>query len=256
MLIDQIAPTPWDDRRDLIIPGDEPATIAFCIKHFVTTAQKAIEKHDHFFVALSGGTTPKAMFAEITKPPYSEAIDWSKVHLFWSDERSVPPDHPDSNYKMAMDSGFASLPIPEKNIHRMKAEKDILEAAQVYEKEIRKTLHHHPFDLVMLGMGEDGHTASLFPHTEALEITGRLAVANHVPQKNTHRMTLTFECINQARNIAIYVLGPKKKHVIAEVLSSPPQFANLPAQRVGTPTHKALWITDKETGSLLKGNIN
>jgi 6-phosphogluconolactonase len=217
----------------------------------VEAAQQAVADHGYFYAALSGGSTPKALFELMCQPPFQTQVDWSRVHLFWSDERSVPPDHPDSNYRMALEAGLKRMPIPLFQIHRMHAENAIEENAQAYEEEIRATLGSRPFDLIMLGMGDDGHTASLFPRTEALRVTGRLVVANRVPQKETWRMTFTFECINQAHQAVVYVLGASKKQMLATVLRSPDQFELLPAQRVGTPARPALWVADAAAASLL-----
>ena len=128
------------------------------------------------------------------------------------------------------------MPIPQEQIHRMQAEKDIEANALAYEKTIQSVLKGRPFDLVMLGMGEDGHTASLFPHSKALHETKRLVVANYLSNKDTWRMTFTFTCINQASHIALYVLGAGKKYILAEVLTSADQFERLPSQHVGTPS--------------------
>src|SRR6185369_8606463 len=194
-------------NAELLVPGDYDATLHFCVEHFINTCRDAIQDHGQFFVALSGGSTPKAIYELLCQPPYSSEIEWSKIHLFWSDERSVPPTSPDSNYHMAMKAGFEKMLFVPEHIHRMVAETDIEKHALQYEKKILKTLQGQSFDLIMLGMGEDGHTASLFPETEALKAKGRLVVANHVPQKETWRMTLTFDCINDAANTVFYVMG-------------------------------------------------
>lgn len=233
-----------DNRRELVIPGETETTLNYCTEHFIFLAKSAIQDHGSFFVALSGGSTPKAIFELLTTAPFNQMVDWDKVHLFWSDERAVGPEHTDSNFHMAMHAGLGKMPIPENQIHRMQAEKNIEENALAYEQEIKDTLKGRPFDLVMLGMGEDGHTASLFPHTEGLKAQNRLVIANYIPEKKTWRMSLTFDCINQAENIAIYVLGASKKSILAEVLLSPDQFDHFPIQKVGTPTHHALWIVD------------
>jgi 6-phosphogluconolactonase len=239
----------WDDRRDFLIPGDKTATIDVCIRHFISSYDKAIQEHGAFFVALSGGSTPNAVYQKLTSDPFSEKIDWSKVWLFWGDERSVPPTDPENNYRMAMDAGFNKVPIPHEQIIRMRAEENIEENALDYEKTLKKILKEHPFDLVILGMGEDGHTASLFPQTEALKAKERLVVANFVPQKNTWRMTLTFEAINAAQNIAIYVIGASKKETVKQIFKSEAQFERYPIQLIGTRGHKALWILDQEAAS-------
>lgn len=148
----------------LTVPGDKDATLHYAASHFVAIARDAIEDHGFFAVALSGGSTPKAIYELICQPGLSEEIEWEKVHLFWSDERSVFPDDPESNYRMAMEAGFANMPLLPQHIHRMVAEKDIEAQAHHYETTMRRVLDDQALDLVMLGMGEDGHTASLFPN--------------------------------------------------------------------------------------------
>ncbi len=244
----------WDSRRDLVIPGDQHATILFCVDHWMSVCQRAIADHGAFYVALSGGSTPKAIFEKISSTPFSNLIQWSKVHLFWSDERAVAPTHPDSNYHMAMEAGLKNMPIPPEQIHRMPAEIKIEEGALAYQQVIHTVLKKQPFDLVMLGMGEDGHTASLFPYTSALQASNRLVVANWLPEKNIWRMTFTFDCINQATNICFYVIGASKKYRLAEILTSPEDRDRLPSQHVGTPEHHALWIVDEAASSELIKN--
>jgi 6-phosphogluconolactonase len=235
-------------NADLIVPGDYEATLHYCVEHFITTCRNAIEDHGQFFVALSGGSTPKALYETLCQPDYSDEIEWDKIHLFWSDERSVPPTSPDSNYHMALKAGFEKkIALPD-HIHRMVAEADIEKNAHAYEKEILKTLQNQRFDLVMLGMGEDGHTASLFPGTEGLKVQGRLVTANYIPQKDTWRMTLTYDCINDAAHTVFYVLGKSKAEMLARVLTTEP---TLPCQFVGLPDHPALWIADEAAASLI-----
>lgn len=251
MLIEKIQPRSWDDRRDFIVPGDYQKTLVFCVEHFVHLSKQSIKDHGTFYVALSGGSTPKAIFEHLTTAPYDQLVEWSKVHLFWSDERAVASDSLESNYHMAMQAGLKNMPIPKDQIHRMQAEEKIEENALAYEQEIAASLKGRPFDLVMLGMGEDGHTASLFPNTEGLKVQNRLVIANYLPEKKVWRMSLTYECINQASHIAIYVLGASKKSILAEVLLSPDQFERYPVQKVGTPSHHALWIADEEAAEEL-----
>ncbi len=233
-------------NAELIIPGDHTITIHFAVDHFINLARTAIQDHDAFYVALSGGSTPREIYETLVQAPYNTEIDWEKVHLFWSDERNVPPDHPDSNYRMAMKAAFDKLDIPPEHIHRMQAEKDLEKNAATYEKLIRKVLQGRSFDLVMLGMGEDGHTASLFPGTDALLSKGHLVVASTVPTKKSQRMTLTFECINSACNIVFYVLGSSKKEMLRTVFQTKP---TLPCQKVGTDANPALWIVDDEAAA-------
>jgi 6-phosphogluconolactonase len=238
----------WDSHRDLLIPGDTQITLVLCCEHWVSLCKSAIQEHAAFFVALSGGSTPKALFERLTAPPYNTRIDWSKVHLFWSDERAVPPDHPDSNYRMAMEAGLSSMGIPENQIHRMHAETQIEDNARLYEKTIKQVLKDHSFDLVMLGVGEDGHIASLFPGTQALHAPEeRSVIANYLPDKKIWRMTLTFSCINRARHSVVYVLGASKKSILKLLLAS--DDGRFPAQRVGTPGRPSLWIADEAAAS-------
>lgn len=230
----------YDQRRNLFIGKTEEEALSFAAEHWINTARKAIQQRGQFFVALSGGSTPKAIYQRIIQV---SDLDWSKVFLFWNDERAVPPDHPESNYGNAM-KYFSQLPIPSHQIFRMKAENNLVANAQEYEEKIRHYTGKHLFDLVMLGIGEDGHTASLFPDTDALSVNDRLVVANHVPQKNTDRMTVTFPCINESAHIAIYALGKNKKEIIPKILKAP-IVSEYPASKVGTPQNPALLVLDE-----------
>lgn len=242
----------YDDRRDMAIPGNHEATLNFCVNHFIATANESIDDDGFFSVALSGGSTPKEIFKGLALERNRHEVDWSRVLVFWSDERCVPPDDPDSNYRMAMDSGFVHLPIPLENIHRMKAENDPEEYAQYYEKVIDEKLSSKPFDLIMLGMGSDGHTASLFPETHGLHAPGRKVIANYIPKMGKWRMTMTYECINEAKKIAIYVLGEGKAATVKKIFNTKYDPDRLPIQKIGTPTNKALWIMDDGAAALIR----
>jgi 6-phosphogluconolactonase len=244
MLIETIKPRSLDESKNLIVPGDYQKTLIFCVEHFIALSKQALSDHGFFTVALSGGSTPKAIFEKLCSSPYKEQMNWNNIHIFFSDERALPPNDPNSNFHMAMQAGFNKMPIPNKQIHRMEAEVNIEKNALKYEETIHRVLGKRSFDLVMLGMGEDGHTASLFPFTEGLKVTDRLCIANYVPQKKCWRMTLTFSCINQSSNISIYVLGANKREMLAQVLFHPSQ-KTLPVEQVGTPQSKALWIADE-----------
>ncbi|MCP5506148.1 MAG: 6-phosphogluconolactonase [Chlamydiales bacterium] len=240
----------FDDRRDIAHPGDKEKTLNFAVEHFISCGKEAIRNHGFFAVALSGGSTPKAIFEKLSSSDHSNALDWKKVLLFWSDERSVPPTSSESNFRMAMDAGLKSLSIPHEHIFRMEAEENIEAHAKAYEQKVKEVLGLRPFDLIMLGMGEDGHTASLFPGTKALEEKTALVVANEVPQKKTWRMTFTFPLINRAKNTVIYVLGGSKAEMVKQVLKEthePPY----PVSCVGTKGNKALWILDDEAATTL-----
>lgn len=240
----------FDDRRYIAIAKDKTIAIDFAADHWITIAKESIQRHGAFYVALSGGSTPAAIFKTLaTQHLYS--IDWTKVFLFWSDERSVPPSDKDSNFHMSMESGLKSLPILPEHIFRMHAEEGP-QAAETYEQQILITIPEATFDLIMLGMGEDGHTASLFPHTEALQESDRLVVMNYVPEKTTWRMTFTYPLINRARNIVIYVLGNGKEDMVEKIFTGPTLLTQYPIQNVGTPTHRATWIMDVAAASRLE----
>lgn len=244
-----------DERRKLIVPGDHDTTLAYAVENWINIAQEAIEDHGFFAVALSGGSTPKKIFQKLST--MENILDWTQVFLFWSDERSVPPTSPDSNFHMAMEEGgLAKLPIPKEQIFRMVAESAIEGNAKAYEDIILDKLASHPFDLVMLGMGEDGHTASLFPHTNALKVKGRLVIPNFVPQKNSWRMTFTYECINRSPHICLYVLGAAKAEIVEKVLLGPPNPTEYPSQLIGTSKTQALWILDSEAAKNLAARLN
>lgn len=243
-----------DDRRKIAIPGDHDVTLAFAADLWVDMAREAIADHGFFAVALSGGSTPKKIYERLLT--LEEQVDWSKVYLFWSDERSVLPTDPQSNFFMAMEEGgMKKLPIPLNQVFRMIAEEDIEANAKGYEDVILDKLGAHPFDLVMLGMGDDGHTASLFPHTKALHAKGRLVVPNFVPQKNSWRMTFTYECINRSHNICLYVMGAPKAEILEKVLLGSSQPDEYPSQLIGTTASPALWIVDTEAGKNLTAHL-
>lgn len=241
----------FDQRRDIIIPGNASETVRFCTAQWIQIAQEAIQERGLFTAALSGGNTPHAIFKQLSQPEYQKSLDWSKVILFWSDERDVPLNDPESNYFMALEAGLKDLPLNPKNLFPIPRQQNIEEDARLYEEQIRAHIPSLQFDLVMLGMGEDGHTASLFPYTHALHTSNRLFVANYLPQKQIWRLTMTYECIHLARTICVYVMGEKKKGRVAEALLNGEDPDRLPIQRVGTPTHKAIWILDQAAASTL-----
>lgn len=242
----------FDERRDIVIPGNGETTLIFSTAHFIKCGQKAINDHGYFAVALSGGSTPKSIYQRLALPENASQLDWKRVKIFWSDERFVPHDHPDSNYRMAMENGFKRLPIPSENIFPIPTDPDWETDAQNYEETIINNIPSQRFDLMMLGMGDDGHTASLFPKTHGLHPNDRLVIANYVPQKKDWRLTMTYNCINASSNITIYVLGLEKAAMVKTVLTGPYEPDLYPVQRVGTPSNKALWILDQDAASKLQ----
>lgn len=239
----------FDERRTIIVPGDETETVLFAVRQFLEIGNQAVRERQFFTVALSGGQTPLAIFKELSKPEYAAALDWTKVLCFWSDERSAPPDNRENNYFSAMESGLNRIPLLPEHIFRMHAEDHIEENALKYSQTIKENVPFSSFDLIMLGMGDDGHTASLFPRTAGLRATGSLAIANFVSQKNTWRMTLTYECIRLAKTTCIYVTGIGKAKTVARVLLGAYDPDNLPVQAIGTTSNKAVWILDSSAST-------
>ncbi|CRX38115.1 6-phosphogluconolactonase [Estrella lausannensis] len=235
----------FDKRRDIAVFKTADDAIVFTAKYIVNVGQAAQSAHSRFSIALSGGNTPKAVFMKLAEPSLQDQLVWDKALVFFSDERSVPPDHKDSNFKSAMDSGLGKLPIPRDQIFRMEAEELPDIKAEAYERLIEDKLSGNALDLTMLGMGPDGHTASLFPKTHALHSQDRKVVANYVPKLDTWRMTFTFPMINASRHIIVLAFGKDKAHMVKEVLTGAQDPDALPAIRVGTETHKALWILDE-----------
>jgi len=245
---------PSNTPRVEVLP-DPPALAAEAATRFATLAQEAVAKGHRFAVALSGGSTPRAAYALLAQPPLREQVPWPQVHLFWGDERNVPPDDPQNNYRMARQALLDHIPIQEENIHRIQAERGPSEGAAAYEDELRRFFHSPAsqiphFDLVLLGLGNDGHTASLFPGTAALDETKRLVVANHVPQQNGWRITLTFPVLNAAGHVLFLVAGEGKAARVRDILGAATPTARFPAQRV-RPTHGSLtWLLDRAAAKL------
>ncbi len=225
----------------------DPATVADATAdRFVTAARKAIESNGIFRVALSGGSTPKQVYPLLLQPARRDAIDWSRVEFFWGDERAVPPDHPDSNFGVAYQTLIAHLPdVRPDRIHRMPAEApDIDAAALSYEGEIRLAFgargNEPPaFDLIWLGMGPDGHTASLFPGTLALEEAERWVVGNWVPSQDAWRMTLTYPVLNAGGRVMFVVTGADKAKALRAIRAG---GSGLPAAAVAG--RRVEWIID------------
>lgn len=236
---------------------DSPSSVAEAgALHFIRICNASVKASDKFSVVLSGGSTPKGMLSLLATDAYRKQVDWGKCHFFWGDERSVPPTHSDSNFKMAKDSLLDLVPAIPTQIHRMEAEKnDINQAAQEYQDKIttffKIPANGHPpkFDLLFLGMGPDGHTASLFPGTTALKEKDRWVVPNFVPKFNTNRMTLTYPIINQAKNVIFLVAGKDKVPALKEVLQGKPDLDTYPSQGIKPEQGKLLWLLDKEAAS-------
>ena len=223
------------------------------VQIFIESATEAISENGRFSIALSGGSTPKLLFTKLAEPEFSGQLDRDKIFIFWGDERNVPPDHQDSNFRMAKEHLLDKIGIPANNIYRIRGELPAKEAAQDYQTLLESFFGTTPmFDLILLGMGEDGHTASLFPNTEALEEDTRWVVENHVPKLNTTRITLSFPAINHAKKVLFLVQGTHKAQVLKEVLYGTYQPNLLPSQAVNPINGKLLWLVDQEAGKFLQ----
>ena len=214
-------------------------------EHFITLAAEAIATRGRFAVALSGGSTPRATYALLASEEFAARVDWPRVHVFWGDERCVPPDHPDSNYRMAREALLDKIPIPTENVHRIRGELSPDQAAVAYHEKLEAVLGANGrFDLILLGMGADGHTASLFPGTAALHEQTCWVVAHYVDKLSMWRVTLTPVAINAAAHVTFIVSGAGKAERLREVLAGPYQPDVLPAQIVRPADGHLLWLVD------------
>jgi len=223
---------------------------------FVRLAGEAASVRGRFTVALSGGSTPKGVYALLAEGEIHKQIPWPKVHLFWGDERCVPPTHPESNYRMAEETLLSRVPIPAQNIHRIPAEKAPAQAADAYEQVLQEFFalpQDTPprFDLVFLGMGPDGHTASLFPGTTGLREDKRLVIAHYVEKLGAWRVTLTSPVLNQAAHVVFLVCGADKAETLRQVLEGSYEPERLPAQLIRPVHGTLLWLVDQAAASSL-----
>jgi 6-phosphogluconolactonase len=232
---------------------------SFAAEKFVEIADASIRSGGIFTVALSGGSTPKSLFQLLSSDEYKNKVDWSKVFFFFGDERNVALDDKDSNFLMADENLFAPLQIPDANIFRWNTEaEDAQLIAEDYETAILVFFSLSDeelfprFDLIFLGMGADGHTASLFPQTQALKETKRNAVANRIEKLDTTRLTLTFPAINNAANLIFLVKGADKAETLREVLQGEFQPEKYPAQAVKLNDGKLLWLIEKKAAEFLE----
>jgi 6-phosphogluconolactonase len=222
---------------------------------FVSSANAAVAARGVARIAVSGGTTPKVMFALLAdqSQPYFARVPWEKLHLFFVDERCVPPTDDESNYKMTSEAMLSKVPLPAAQIHRMEGELDPQVAASRYEATILAEFGatEPVFDLVLLGMGDDGHTASLFPHTQALFAMAPLVVANHVPQKETWRITLTWPVIDRGREVVFLIEGAGKAQVLDDVLLGAYDPEAKPSQLIRPESGKLTFLLDAAAAAKL-----
>ncbi|MCH8818895.1 MAG: 6-phosphogluconolactonase [Acidobacteria bacterium] len=242
----------WNVERQLVVCDNLEDLGRRTAELFVTLATKAVTSHGRFSVALSGGETPRALHSQLQSDAYVARVPWSEVYVFWGDERYVPHDHPDSNYGMARATMLDQVPIPDENIFPVPTGKgDAESAAGQYQETLRSFFNldqgeQPQFDLIVLGMGEDGHTASLFPDTAALENSSEVVVANYLEKLDAHRVTLTIPAINQATFVVFLIAGASKASALKEVLEGPYQPNRFPSQFVQPTNGKLLFLVEFE----------
>ena len=233
-------------------------------EQFVKVAVSAITKRSRFAVALSGGATPQKMYSLLATEAFSSKLAWEYVHIFWCDERCVPPGHRDSNFGLVQKLLLKHIPLPPDNIHRIRGENEPKKAAIQYEQELQSFFIMHNkrrgvapgeftpnFDLILLGLGEDGHTASLFPGTAALRARRRWVIANEVDTLNDWRITLTPVIINMAAHILFLVSGRKKANPLQQVLYGQYLPTLLPSQLIKPVNGRLLWMVDEAAAAML-----
>ena len=230
----KVLPTPQDVARA-------------AAERVVRIGEEAIALSDRFSLVLSGGSTPRLLYEMLAGEPYAAQVDWAKVEVFFADERCVPPDHQDSNYRLAREALLSRVPIPGDNVYRIRGEVVPEDAAKEYGLMLKEKFGDGGPGLILLGMGEDGHTASLFPGTEALNETKHRAVANYVERSTTGkswRVTMTAPFINRARNVIILVTGASKAARVSEVLEGPRDPRRLPIQLINPTNGRLVWLVD------------
>lgn len=245
-------------RIKYYVEPDAAALAGRAAQYFTEMAGEAVADRGRARIAISGGSTPKAVFELLADPtqPWLSRMPWNSLDLYWVDERCVPPGHQDSNYRMTREALLDQVPLRTKQIHRIKGELEPEVAADRYESELRdsfrlKGAQTPRFDLIALGMGSDGHTASLFPRTAALREMNRLVAANRVPQLDTWRITLTWPVINHASSVFFLVTGEDKAKILKEVLTGPRDQERLPSQLIWPVSGILTFILDKAAAAFL-----
>jgi 6-phosphogluconolactonase len=225
-------------------------------EHFIRIANDAIKLRGRFAVALSGGATPKTLYEQLAAAEMVSRVKWRRVYVFWGDERCVPPGHADSNYRLAYESLLLHAPIPPENVHRIHGELPPEQAAREYERQlgdffslVQKAIPR--FDLVLLGLGLNGHIASLFPDAPALHEKTRLVTEQYVEELQSWRVTVTPQVINHAANVTFLVSGQEKAEVVRAVLDGPAQPDRYPAQLIKLVAGKLRWLVDEDAAALL-----
>jgi 6-phosphogluconolactonase len=240
---------------DIRVFPDSAAVAKAAADIIVSTASAAASAGRNFSLVLSGGSTPKLLYQMLAAEPYRPRIDWPKVEIFFGDERAVPPDHADSNFKMANDALLSRVPLKPEHVHRMRGEIDPTEAAIEYGKMLKAKFGDGGADITLLGMGDDGHTASLFPHTPAISETHHRCVAHYVEKSTTGkswRITLTPPFFNRSAQILLLVTGASKAPRIAEIMYGPRDLQRLPIQVIQPTSGQLIWMLDQPAAAQLK----
>jgi 6-phosphogluconolactonase len=237
-----------------LVFDDAEAVARAAAERFVETSNEAIRATGRFSVALSGGSTPQRTYQLLASDEFKDRVDWTKTHIFFGDERCVPPDDADSNYRMADEALLARVALPPHNIHRMTGEGDAVANARLYEDELQTFFDGSEwprFDLVLLGMGDDGHTASLFPETAVLREQRAWVTANWVDKLNAYRLTLTAPAINHAARVIFLVTGAGKAARVAEVINGARDLKRLPSQLIQPESGALEWFLDRAAAAQL-----
>jgi 6-phosphogluconolactonase len=239
-----------------VLPDFEALSLR-AVSTFVSASRDSIATKRRFAVAISGGSTPRKLYMFLGSDTYRHQVDWQHIHLFWADERCVPKEDEASNFRTAFDTLLSKVALPDKNIHRIKGEEAPDIAARDYEEEMRRFFGESEkpgFDLIILGMGEDGHTASLFPGSKSLEETVRLAIPVYLKEPKKNRITLTLPVLNDADQILFLVAGSSKAAVLSEILGDGGKKKGFPAGMV-RPIHGTMtWLVDQEAAAKLRGS--
>lgn len=229
--------------RIRVLP-DAPAVAQAAAEHILHAASAAIADHGSFTIALSGGSTPKQLYELLAEEPYASQLDWAHIEIYFSDERCVPPEAADSNFRLASEALLEAIAIPPGNIHRMRGEIDPQTAAIEYGQMLQNRFVDGGLDLCLLGMGEDGHTASLFPGTTAVGEAHHRCVAVFVERLHAWRITLTAPFLNRSNEVLILVTGPGKARTAQQVLEGPSDPATWPIQLINPPQGQLIWLLD------------
>jgi 6-phosphogluconolactonase len=237
----------------VLIASSPQVWIEKSVELILQAADDAILQRGHFSLVLSGGSTPQPLYRALAQPQHANKLDWSRTHIFWGDERTAPPNHPDSNYGMAKQALLDHVPLPPENINRIQGELPPQDAAEKYEKLITSYFSNQEkrFDLVLLGLGTDGHTASLFPETEALKETLLWVAPNYVPSQQAWRSTLTYPALTSARKIIFLLTGGGKADIVKQIIENAQVSTKFPAAQVAAQHPNLTWVLDEEAAKLL-----